>query len=96
MEIMSWLSSPADVERIEVISGPGRTLWGANAMNGVINVITKRAGDTQGGLIDAKAGDVNQRAAARWLAGWVRQAVMAAMRSASTTARRRSPMAAAQ
>jgi outer membrane receptor protein involved in Fe transport len=40
MEIMRWLSSAADVERIEVISGPGRTLWGANAMNGVINVIT--------------------------------------------------------
>lgn len=43
-----------DVERIEVIRGPGATIWGANAMNGVINVITKRAADTQGGL--AKAG----------------------------------------
>ena len=40
-----------DVERIEVISGPGATLWGANAVNGVINVITKRAGETQGGLL---------------------------------------------
>lgn len=40
--------SLADVERIEVIRGPGATMWGANAMNGVINIITKRAGDTQG------------------------------------------------
>jgi iron complex outermembrane recepter protein len=37
-----------DVDRIEVISGPGATLWGANAVNGVINVITKRPEDTQG------------------------------------------------
>jgi len=37
-----------DVERIEVISGPGATLWGANAVNGVINIITKRAEDAQG------------------------------------------------
>ena len=37
-----------DVERIEVISGPGATLWGANAMNGVINIITRPAADTQG------------------------------------------------
>lgn len=40
-----------DIERIEVISGPGGTMWGANAVNGVINVITKRAGDSQGGLL---------------------------------------------
>ena len=38
----------ADIDRIEVISGPGSTLWGANAVNGVINVITKRPQDTQG------------------------------------------------
>ena len=39
-----------DVDRIEVVSGPGGTLWGANAVNGVINIITKSAKDTQGGL----------------------------------------------
>src|SRR5437667_4077016 len=46
----------ADVDRIEVISGPGATLWGANAVNGVINVITKDAGDTQGGLLSGGGG----------------------------------------
>ena len=40
-----------DIDRIEVISGPGATLWGANAVNGVINVITKDAKDTQGALL---------------------------------------------
>ena len=45
-----------DVERIEVISGPGATLWGANAVNGVINVITKSARDTQGALVSAGGG----------------------------------------
>jgi iron complex outermembrane receptor protein len=38
----------SDIDRIEVISGPGATLWGANAVNGVINVITKSAKDTPG------------------------------------------------
>ena len=37
-----------DIDRIEVISGPGGTLWGANAVNGVINIVTRSAGDTQG------------------------------------------------
>ncbi|TWI69990.1 iron complex outermembrane receptor protein [Pseudoduganella lurida] len=45
-----------DVERIEVISGPGATIWGANAVNGVINVITRSAKDTQGGLLAVAAG----------------------------------------
>lgn len=45
-----------DVERIEVVRGPGATLWGANAVNGVINIITKRAADTQGAFVTAGAG----------------------------------------
>jgi iron complex outermembrane recepter protein len=46
-----------DVQRIEVISGPGAALWGANAVNGVINVITRPAADTQHGLISIGAGN---------------------------------------
>ena len=45
-----------DVERIEVISGPGATLWGANAVNGVINVITRNARDAQGVAASARVG----------------------------------------
>ncbi len=49
-----------DIDRIEVIRGPGATLWGANAVNGVINIITKKAQDTQGGLITAGGGNLEQ------------------------------------
>ncbi|MFO0774570.1 MAG: TonB-dependent receptor [Nitrospiraceae bacterium] len=45
-----------DIDRIEVIRGPGASLWGANAVNGVINIITKKAKDTQGLLMVAGAG----------------------------------------
>ena len=45
-----------DLDRIEVIRGPGATLWGANAVNGVINVITRSAKDTQGALLGAGVG----------------------------------------
>jgi iron complex outermembrane recepter protein len=44
------------IDRIEVIRGPGAAIWGANAVNGVINITTKRASDTQGGLISAGGG----------------------------------------
>jgi iron complex outermembrane recepter protein len=56
----------SDVERIEVISGPGATLWGANAVNGVINVITRAARDTQGLLVGAGAGDLTQDGSIRY------------------------------
>ncbi|HBI70903.1 MAG TPA: TonB-dependent receptor [Massilia sp.] len=46
----------SDVERIEVISGPGATIWGANAVNGVINIITKSARDTQGKQLVVRGG----------------------------------------
>jgi len=55
-----------DVERIEVISGPGATLWGANAVNGVINVITRSAKDTQGGFVAPGAGNLEAGGAARY------------------------------
>jgi iron complex outermembrane receptor protein len=53
---------PTDIERIEVISGPGATLWGANAVNGVINIITRSSQDTQGGLLDVSLGNLEQAA----------------------------------
>src|SRR5213082_105343 len=51
-----------DVDRIEVIRGPGATLWGANAVDGVINVITKKAKSTQSTVVTAGAG-TEERAA---------------------------------
>jgi len=49
-----------DIDRIEVIRGPGGTLWGANAVNGIINIISKKASETRGGLVRLSAGD-NER-----------------------------------
>ena len=45
-----------DIDRIEVIRGPGASVWGANAVNGVINIITKSAKETRGGLVTAGSG----------------------------------------
>ena len=49
-----------DIDHIEVIRGPGGTVWGANAVNGVINIITKPAQATQGGLVSAGTGNESQ------------------------------------
>ena len=49
-----------DVDRIEVIRGPGATVWGANAVNGVISILSKSARDTQGGLVYGGGGDVHR------------------------------------
>src|SRR6185436_1878633 len=55
-----------DVDRIEVISGPGATQWGANAVNGVINVITRRAENSQGALVAAGGGNNEKAASVRY------------------------------
>ncbi|MGA3132656.1 MAG: TonB-dependent receptor [Terracidiphilus sp.] len=46
------------IERIEVIRGPGAAVWGSNAVNGVINIITQNSGDTQGGYLSAGMGNI--------------------------------------
>jgi iron complex outermembrane receptor protein len=58
--------APDDIERIEVISGPGATLWGANAVNGVINILTRHSDQTQGGLIDLGGGNLERRGSLRY------------------------------
>lgn len=56
----------SDVDRIEVISGPGSTLWGANAVTGVINIITRSATETQGALADVAVGNQERTAGVRY------------------------------
>ena len=58
-----------DIDRIEVIRGPGATLWGANAVNGVINIITRPAGDSQGNLVQGGGGS-EQRGFGAFRHGW--------------------------
>jgi len=55
-----------DVDRIEVVSGPGGTLWGANAVNGVINIITRTAANTQGLLASTARSRAGGYEMARW------------------------------
>ena len=55
-----------DVERIEVVGGPGGTLWGANAVNGVINIITRKSADTSGGVVTLQPGDQYSSAAVQY------------------------------
>ncbi|GJI93114.1 TonB-dependent receptor plug domain-containing protein [Duganella hordei] len=57
-----------DIERIEVISGPGGTLWGSNAVNGVINILTRSSADTQGTLLALGGGNQERDVALRQ--GW--------------------------
>ncbi len=55
-----------DLDHIEVIRGPGATLWGSNAVNGVINITTKSARDTQGWLLDGLGGNETQQGEVRF------------------------------
>jgi iron complex outermembrane recepter protein len=56
-----------DIEKIEVVSGPGGALWGANAVNGIINIVTKKTADTQGLYASVQIGSfVRDQAALRW------------------------------
>jgi iron complex outermembrane receptor protein len=57
---------PDDIERIEVISGPGATLWGANAVNGVINITTRNSSATPGGLLEIGGGNQEVSTALRF------------------------------
>lgn len=47
----------SNIERIEVVRGPGASLWGSNAFNGVINIVTQHSADTEGGVLEAGIGD---------------------------------------
>lgn len=57
---------PENIDHIEVISGPGAALWGANAVNGVINIITLPSSQTQGGLLTLGAGNIERDAAIQY------------------------------
>ncbi len=60
-----------DIDRIEVIDGPGGTLWGSNAVNGIINIITKDSADTQGTLVTFQAGSRDRGTESARYGGWI-------------------------
>lgn len=55
-----------DIDRIEVIRGPGATLWGSNAVNGVINIITRHSNETLNGVVNLAVGNQKQGGSVRW------------------------------
>ena len=57
---------PENIQRIEVISGPGGALWGANAVNGVINIITRNSAESDGGLLAVRVGNLESSAAVQY------------------------------
>jgi iron complex outermembrane receptor protein len=76
-----------NIERVEVVRGPGGTLWGSNAVNGVINIITRNAADTQGTLVEAGVGSEEGLATVRhgWQVGPNASARMYAQHNARET-----------
>ena len=82
-----------DVERIEVISGPGATIWGSNAVNGVIDIITRASRDTQGALVSAGLGNREKAVAARYGGTLGERGHYASMPSASTSRNPSAPTA---
>ena len=60
-----------DIEQIEVIRGPGGTLWGTNAVNGIINIITRKSADTQGALLSVETGGQDDGIVSARYGGWL-------------------------